>query len=58
MAIYIFEAGHLVQNIYLVSTSLKLKCCAIGGFIDEKVIELLDLNPKSELPLYLIAIGQ
>lgn len=53
-----FEAGHLVQNIYLVSTSLKLKCCAIGGFIDEKVIELLDLNPKSELPLYLIAIGQ
>ena len=52
-----FEAGHLAQNVYLISTSLKLKCCAIGGFSDEKVIELLDLNPKSELPLYLIAIG-
>ena len=27
-------------------------------FYRRKVIELLDLNPKSELPLYLIAIGQ
>lgn len=52
-----FEAGHLTQNVYLISTLLKLKCCAIGGFIDEKIIKLLDLNPKSELPLYLIAIG-
>jgi len=52
-----FEAGHLTQNVYLISTLLKLKCCAIGGFIDKKIIKLLDLNPKSELPLYLIAIG-
>jgi len=52
-----FEAGHLAQNIYLISTLLKLKCCAIGGFIDEKVIEILDLNPDSEWPLYLVAVG-
>jgi SagB-type dehydrogenase family enzyme len=52
-----FEAGHLTQNIYLISTLLKLNCCAIGGFLDERLIKLLDLNPISELPLYLIAIG-
>jgi len=53
-----FEAGHLAQNVYLVSTLLKLKCCAIGGFVDKKIIKLLDLNPRSELPLYLIAVGK
>ena len=52
-----FEAGHLAQNIYLLCTLLNLKCCAIGGFLDEKIIELLDINSKSELPLYMIAIG-
>jgi len=52
-----FEAGHLAQNIYLLSTLLNLKCCAIGGFLDEKIIELLDINPKTELPLYMICIG-
>lgn len=53
-----FEAGHLVQNIYLVSTVLKLKSCAIGGFFDNEIIKLLDLNPESELPLYMVAIGK
>lgn len=52
-----FEAGHLSQNIYLISKLLKLNCCAIGGFLDEEIIKLLDLSPKNELPLYLIAIG-
>lgn len=53
-----FEAGHLSQNIHLISTTLKLKSCAIGGFLDEEIINLLELNPKNELPLYLITIGK
>ena len=53
-----FEAGHLAQNIHLVSASLQLKSCAIGSFLDKEIIKLLDLNPKAELPLYLIAIGK
>ena len=53
-----FEAGHLAQNIQLISTSLKLESCTIGGFLDEEVVELLDLNLKSELPLYLVVIGR
>ena len=53
-----FEAGHVAQNIHLISTSLNLKCCHIGGFLDRDIIQFLDLNPKSELPLYLVAIGE
>jgi len=54
----LFESGHLAQNIYLISTALRLRACAIGGFLDEDVINLLDLDPERELPLYLIAIGR
>ena len=55
---YIFlEAGHLAQNIYLISSALKLKSCAIGGFLDEGVINLLEIDPMNELPLYLVVIG-
>jgi len=54
----LLDAGHLAQNVYLVSTALRLKCCSIGGFVDEKIIKLLDLNPNFELPIYLIAIGK
>lgn len=53
-----FEAGHLAQNLYLISKILKIKCCAVGGFIDKKIVEILDLIPKNELPLYVIVIGK
>ncbi len=54
----LFEAGHLGQNIYLVSTALGLKCCAIGGFDDDKFNELLDINGEDEAVLYAFAIGK
>lgn len=54
----LIEAGHLGQNIYLVSTALNLKCCAIGGFIDKKINSLLDLNDNSEFTSYLLVIGK
>jgi len=53
-----FEVGHLTQNIQLIATMLRLKSCPIGDFIDQEIISLLDLNSKSELPLYLLAIGE
>lgn len=53
-----FEAGHLAQNIYLVSTILNLKCCALGGFCDSEIIALLDIDEHNEIPLYLVAIGK
>lgn len=51
------EAGHLAQNIYLLATSMEMACCAIGGFLDRDISEILDVDPKVESPLYMIAIG-
>jgi SagB-type dehydrogenase family enzyme len=51
------EAGHLAQNLYLISESLKLNCCAIGGFIDNKINNLLDLADTCEKTIYIVSIG-
>lgn len=51
------EAGHMGQNIYLMSTALGLSCCAVGGFNDEKVNQLLDLNGLDESTLYIFCLG-
>lgn len=56
---YIFmEAGHVGQNIYLNSTVLGLSCCAIGGFNDARLNELLDIDGENESAIYLLAIGK
>lgn len=55
---YIFnEVGHLGQNIYLVSTALGIKCCAIGGFDDDRFNKLLDIDGQVEGVLYAFALG-
>lgn len=54
----LFEAGHLGQNIYLVSTALNLKCCALGGFDDDKFNDFLDIDGKDESVLYSFAVGK
>ncbi len=53
----LFEAGHLGENLYLVSTALGLKCCGLGGFDDYKFNELLDLDGENEAVLYVFALG-
>lgn len=52
----LIEAGHIGQNIYLISQAIKIGCCALGGFNDKKISKLLDINIDEELPLYCIAI--
>ncbi len=54
----LFESGHMAQNFYLESENLDLKCCAIGGFLDNKVNELLDLDGVNESVIYILAIGE
>ena len=51
------EVGHLTQNLYLVATSLKLGCCSIGGYLDDKLNELLDLDGLEESIIGITAIG-
>lgn len=53
----LIESGHLAQNFYLIAQAIEVGVCALGGFNDKKIIEILDLNlNKDEIPLYCIAI--
>ncbi len=51
------EAGHMAQNIELTCTQEKIGCCCVGGFIDDVLIEALDLT-KYEIPLYVMGLGK
>ncbi len=54
----LIEAGHLGQNIYLNATALKMTVCPIGGYIDDNINKLLDVDGTSEAVLYIIAVGE
>lgn len=54
----LIEAGHLAQNLCILATELGLGTCPIGGFIDDKVNQLLDIKFQKELSLYVIAVGK
>lgn len=54
----LIEAGHLGQNICLLATELNLGCCPMGGYIDEEVNKLLDIDLQKEFALYVIALGK
>ena len=51
------ESGHLAQNIYLIATALGLKVCAIGGFVDDRINKIIDIDGKGEGILYILAMG-
>ena len=54
----LLEAGHIGQNIYLVSQALGLKCCALGGTRDENLEKLIDIDGVTESVVYGLAIGK
>lgn len=51
------EVGHAAQNICLQATALNLGVVTVGAFHDDKVVQILHLNPD-EKPLYIIPIGK
>lgn len=51
------EYGHIAQNLYLVSTALGLGVCSIGGFVDDGLNRLLDIDGRIESVIGLIAVG-
>lgn len=56
----LIEAGHIGQNIHLISEALNLKCCALGGFriSDEQIERLLRIDGVVESLIYTLAIGR
>lgn len=53
----LLEAGHIGQNIYLVSNAAGVKCCAVGGFCEQAINNHLELDGLSESAVYILAIG-
>lgn len=51
------EYGHMAQNIYLLSSALGLGCCSIGGFVDDGLNEILDVDGIDESVVGVVAIG-
>ena len=51
------EAGHIAQNVLLQSTSLGLGAVPIGAFEDNKIDQLLGIDGKTQISVYLIAVG-
>jgi SagB-type dehydrogenase family enzyme len=54
----LIEVGHLAQNVLLAAHSLRLGAVPIGGFIDDEINDLLDIDGIDEAPVYLLPIGR
>lgn len=53
----VLEAGHVAQNLNLLSAALGLGNCDVGGFFDVELSTLLHMNIDAEAALYGIAVG-
>jgi SagB-type dehydrogenase family enzyme len=53
----LMEAGHVSQNLALVAAAVDVGCLSLGGFQDDVLSALLNLQPDREIPLYGIALG-
>lgn len=51
------ESGHMGQNFYLVSEALNLAVSGIGGYIDDDLHRLLDIDGVKESVVYIIGLG-
>ena len=52
------DAGVLAQNIYLVGTALGLNTCAVAGYYDDAVHELVGIDGRDECAVLLFAVGR
>jgi SagB-type dehydrogenase family enzyme len=57
MRFILLEAGHLCQNLSLLTASYHLVSCAYGGYSDDKINELLDIRLEEESCIYIFAFG-
>lgn len=53
----LIETGHIGQNILLAAAAQDIPACPLGGFNDDVVTKLLDLNPSTEQPIYVVALA-
>lgn len=53
----LIEAGHIGQNVYLLSRALQIGCCSLGGGDTETMHETLGIDGGNEHFTYGIALG-
>jgi nitroreductase len=51
------EAGFLGENLHLAAEMLGLGACAVAGFSDTVLEELLDIDGEDEMALLLLTVG-
>jgi SagB-type dehydrogenase family enzyme len=51
------DAGFAGENVYLVGEAMGLGVCAVSGFAQDKLEELLGINGRDEIALILLAVG-
>jgi SagB-type dehydrogenase family enzyme len=55
---YIYlDAGHIAENLALVSTALGLGSCQIGALFDEEINEIVDVDGENESTIYMSVVG-
>lgn len=52
------EYGHMAQNIYSIAGAINLGCCSIGGFLEDGINRLLELDFEDEGVIGVIALGE
>jgi SagB-type dehydrogenase family enzyme len=54
----LLEAGHIGQNIQLVSNALGLKSCPMAGTRDELIEQILEIDGITESVMYTVIVGK
>jgi SagB-type dehydrogenase family enzyme len=54
----LIESGHMAQNIYLTCAAINLGCCSIGGWIDRKFEQMLNIDGVEESVIQVLAAGK
>ncbi|MCF6471970.1 SagB/ThcOx family dehydrogenase [Nonomuraea sp. MG754425] len=54
----VLEIGHVAQNVLLVAAALGCGAIPIGGFVDDEVHAILDVDGVDEASFYLLPVGR
>ena len=54
----LMEAGAVANNLGLQATSMSLGLCQVGGFLDDPLSEMLDIDGIEEAPLVTAVVGR
>jgi SagB-type dehydrogenase family enzyme len=54
----LIEAGHVCQNLYLSAEAVRCGVCAIGGFGDKKINDILGIDGEEQAVVYIATVGK